>query len=215
MFRKLLARSPPQTRIPPMDFGPETRRTRQAYERELARARKEAGQLSAPRPLSPWMTEQLRAPKSAEPVVEGWLPPTSRTAARLEAASPSDLLRAIELSDLDPASLRALMRSGGPLPLRAISAAQTWRSPGTGVPPAVAEALQKDLALRARPRVRERTPAQDQTQAPRRSTPYRDGLRTCSKRIVEDAIERAGGNKSRAARELGLTREGLYWILRY
>jgi DNA-binding NtrC family response regulator len=44
-------------------------------------------------------------------------------------------------------------------------------------------------------------------------TPYRRERRACSKRIVDEAIVRAGGNKSRAARELDMSREGLYGAL--
>jgi DNA-binding NtrC family response regulator len=43
---------------------------------------------------------------------------------------------------------------------------------------------------------------------------YRDVVAECGNRAVMDALRRTGGNKALAARQLGLTREGLYNVLR-
>jgi hypothetical protein len=44
-------------------------------------------------------------------------------------------------------------------------------------------------------------------------TPFRAGRRACTYEMARQALDRNGGNKSATARELGLTREGLYGIL--
>jgi DNA-binding NtrC family response regulator len=38
-------------------------------------------------------------------------------------------------------------------------------------------------------------------------------MHDCSRNIVEEALVRTGGNKRKAARDLGMSREGLYFVL--
>ncbi len=51
--------------------------------------------------------------------------------------------------------------------------------------------------------------ADDIARATPMTTPYQEGVRRCSERIVAEAVRVAGGNKSKAARDLGISRE---WV---
>jgi DNA-binding NtrC family response regulator len=115
----------------------------------------------------------------------------------LEEASPSEFERIV--GPLAPSARRPPAPGEGQGPGGPV-APPTKRTP-TQAPEHVERAVQVELA--AKPAAK-----------PARPTTYRDAVAACRTRIVTDALQRAGGNKARAARELGLTREGLYGVLR-
>jgi DNA-binding NtrC family response regulator len=145
------------------------------------------------------------------PVVAASPPLTPRVAeveAILERASPSEFLRAIELSTLAPDSLRARMLAGERAP------APYLPPPAPAAPMPVGPATWRSSALtpavqaRVEERLKEEEAGSDLTR-------YQRAVRRCSRSVVEQALAEAAGNKAKAARELGLSRVGLYKILGY
>jgi len=92
-----------------------------------------------------------------------------------------------DIPELEAASPSQFVR----MVLRAAGASSTRR--GSGAPPHVERLVHEELvAPGGKPR------------------PYREALADCSAKIVEDAIRWAGGNKAHAAKQLGISRVGLY-----
>lgn len=154
---------------------------------------------------------ELGRPRTFKPVVASALPPHIEE--QVQEASQRDVLT-------PPTMRSARVPSPMPAPVR-----ESMRYATSPLPPPVHE-LVVPLTERAGPLSSTFTPGVPAAPSPadivpptiRDLTPpgsgrYRTMVNECSRRIVDQAIEASGGNKSEASRRLGITRQGLYKIL--
>jgi hypothetical protein len=183
--------------------------------RAIEAARLEPGQVPRTRRVEPlpatWRQGVASAPPSAlDDYVPGSLPPQVAAAVerelKREAASYPPALRLGAAAV--PSSRPAVTPPPAPVPARERSR-----------PPGAAPATQRSLdalpppAAVPRPASGMAPPAPPVPAPPAGSATYAGAAEACTRAAVEAALARNPGNKSAAARELGLTREGLRGVL--